>query len=682
MTARPIKFLWRFRYIITVVFASLLFHSRWISFGADGFVHVQHDQYFFVTTQSYLLALSLFSNENMLSPNGIDLLTNGLNAVFSILLLKFGFSLSLVLQLTKAMCLIGSGLVLFSGLHHLNGKERPGLSALITFFILSSPFFLMNYEIGVFWSFATAACFSLVPLQFHLLNNLFRVTTNLEIKRFFTFLVISLLPAFLSLGYLIPIAMLLILWTAVCTEITWIKLRRVVTVCWPIFVAWLTTLSPVFYSIFIHVYDFGMDSVGSVYDTAGLGLINFGFFAPLFQVHSWAQFQSIGSLFGGFRAHLGLSLLINGVSLLSIIYLLLPFRTDKVIRFALLGILSGAFFAKGISGEFSLVFSWLFENFPPFSLVRSPDTKFGLMIIIGIALTLNQCLSLHLRIWHSCTLRRKIVTFVAIIFAFGLSANGLALSTGLLKSDDIHINSGLQIYPSGFEPTRALIEACSFLSNSKNTFFTVLEEKGGWYSSNDGIRFLIKSPISRCLTLPYFHSTNERRRFSDLASSQDASLILAFLETVYVVEKQRYGTPLKSVRPTDVIFENDEFKIYRDTVMPSASSQQLKSLRRLWFGYEYISYSAETLDAFKGMVPSKHFILTSYCKDKRESSRDLVGLAIFHLFASKSFDEKHCVNYAVFKPNLVLILTLIVAVASLSFMLQTLRLKTGTPHSE
>ena len=72
-----------------------------------------------------------------------------------------------------------------------------------------------------------------------------------------------------------------------------------------------------------------------------------------------------------------------------------------IVCYAALILILSLFFAKGIQAPLGVLFEWLYTHIPFFWAFRSPDTKFGIGIVFGLAILLSFSMFYVLRMLHS-----------------------------------------------------------------------------------------------------------------------------------------------------------------------------------------------------------------------------------------------------------------------------------------
>jgi hypothetical protein len=181
------------------------------------------------------------------------------------------------------------------------------------------------------------------------------------------------------------------------------------------------------------------DYAASIMDTAAGGNIKLGVLGKLLQYHTWTiynlwSYRALGgyevqvtSLFSNF-----LTLGVIAIGTISSLYIGdWKIRRAMVISFLLL--IFGVFFGKAYGSPMGGIFNFLLESFPiVFGLIRTPDTKMGLLISLAVSLLLLISIS-ALSQKNTSKLYKRIIILMALCYVGFFGApffTGVALMGG------------------------------------------------------------------------------------------------------------------------------------------------------------------------------------------------------------------------------------------------------------
>ena len=344
-----------------------------------------------VQNYAYLFGISY---ENWGLPNFLFTLLNGIDGLIGILLHQVTDdwrTVKLIQYATALLCVI-SGFAysldqLLGDVRIANQKGLQTLKAVMTACYVFSPYAFMQMNNGTFWSFAVFFSIAFVPtLLVVLLKTIIWCDSDEWRRRGIGF---GLLVGVCS--WWLPLIMVVVF----STGFVWLRFffssekmpkNEIQVRIIPLVVGLTLGLLPVLIGSYYILGDTGIDANFGFVSNATYNNIQGGLLTPFLQKFSWILYTDWApkALHSYFKDFDGLGLRILYLAFIGVLtYALLKNTRNTHYQGLLVGFLvvylSAIFFSKGGSFPFGFVFASLINYVPGFNVVRTPDTKFGLV---------------------------------------------------------------------------------------------------------------------------------------------------------------------------------------------------------------------------------------------------------------------------------------------------------------
>lgn len=334
------------------------------------------------------------SYENWGFNNFLSTLLNGIDGLIGILIHQVTNdwrTAKLIQYSTALLCVISGfwyslGQLLDDG-RIANEKELQVLKVVMTACYVVSPYAFMQMNNGTFWSFAVFFSIAFVPaLLVVLLKTIIWRDSDEWHRRGMGFgLLVGVcswwLPLIMVVVFSTGLVWLLFFFSPARMHKNEIRVRSI-----PLVVGLTIGLLPVLIGSYYILGDTGIDADFKFASNATYNNIQGGLLTPFLQKFSWILYtgwepKALHSYFKDFDKPWLRILYLAFIGVLT--YALLKNTRNTRYRGLLLGFLlvylSAIFFSKGGSFPFGFIFTSLIDYVPGFNVVRTPDTKFGLM---------------------------------------------------------------------------------------------------------------------------------------------------------------------------------------------------------------------------------------------------------------------------------------------------------------
>lgn len=269
-------------------------------------------------------------------------------------------------------------------------------AVLIAALYIVSPFTLVYLSYGAFWTINVAIAIGVMPLLIHFFLRCFVDERNQFQWKSISALAACLIVIAWTIMFLLPTIFVLIgLFIAIgfVIGVDRLVLSKSGVLC----LLFSAGATPAIYGMYLSVFDPGwtFSSPSAVMANAAYGNIKGGVLTGFLQHSGWPIYTLWSPrLLLGFHTHfsspiyvwLTITLLVTvtGISLLT---------NKRQYLFSLVILLIALFFVKGAGTPLGVLFEWLLLSVPGAGLIRTPDTKFGVFVILAIAIAITSALA-------------------------------------------------------------------------------------------------------------------------------------------------------------------------------------------------------------------------------------------------------------------------------------------------
>lgn len=529
-----------------------------------------HDQYFPTSLASALQNLSPVSRIN-----------NGISNVFMYvihfpdsLFYASSYLIGLAPRQAEAIYMISMlyiGYILFSrGIYLLlDSSWRVGLSVIAGIAYLTSPFLIITYNTGVFWSLTNTLAISLLPLALYFYLK-FQDSINLKLNNSCANSIwlggISAVYLY-SVTYLIPYLLMIFVATgwrninifqrSSLRPITRALLTMLGLGC-PAIVGYLSEGLHLFNDLTEHT---------ELINSAAKNIVG-GMTYQVAQFSSWAIYTPWPRVFLGFDGYFDgwlYKIAVAGVSVSAGYVFIKSTRIALVSRLFVLA-LAAFFLSKGGGAPFGGIYDWLLENIFIFATVRSPDTKFGLISTFSVLLI---CFIGSNELVKKGKKRTAILILLPTFLLMSLSSYFILHGKIIRGDSDLLIGSNF-VQDIGSDQ----VEAANFLNSKKLYASVVFFNWAGIYNYGERRTIALSEPLADLISNKYYTSPKismpfqEKKSYGDIKTKR---LNDDDCDVCYGNDKFSYGVINKHYSDYEKIYQSVKSKALGSLVLDNSS---------------------------------------------------------------------------------------------------------------
>lgn len=306
-------------------------------------------------------------------------------------------------------------------------------AVLVAALYIVSPFTLVYLSYGAFWTVNVAIAIGVLPLLIHFFFRCFVDERNQfewkSISALAACLIVVAWPIMLLLPAIIVLASLFIA-IGFVIGINRLVLSKIGVLC----LLFLVGALPSIYGMYLSVFDPGwtFSTPSAVMANAAYGNIKGGVLTGFLQYSGWPIYNLWSPrLLLGFHTHFYSPIYIGLTILLFITVTAIPLLFKKRhYLFSFVVLLTALFFVKGAGPPLGVLFKEILFNVPGAGLIRTPDTKFGVFVILAIAIAITSALATSDKFLYwlrglSRLVVLAIVTYHAVPFVNGQAILGI-----------------------------------------------------------------------------------------------------------------------------------------------------------------------------------------------------------------------------------------------------------------
>ncbi|MBX9812750.1 MAG: hypothetical protein K2Y16_14230 [Burkholderiales bacterium] len=529
-----------------------------------------HDQYFPLTGSQALANLDILSNLNGGMPNGILFAINGFDSVAFAGLYGLGLDPRQA-EIVYLSLLLSIALILMHfGFFRLLRNKSRAVSVIPTYAFALSPFLLVYYNIGVFWSAVNMLGIAVLPLTVAAFRDLLSSDRDaLRVRKDIALLGMCLAIYGFAPYYAVPVAATL-LGFLVFDRSPGIGYKTLARRFIPaLAIAALLALVPIF-ATYIERYSFGYSFAEGPLANSMADAVQGGVLTPMLQYASWAIYVLWSPrILLGFPSHFtsipyvifALAQLIMGV------VVLLIFRGAGLVRACWFGLLVSLFFAKAGTEPFGGIFNEALQNISIFGLIRSPDTKFGLPIAFLLVVMLG---------WGFSELLKS-KKRAAAFFTLAALAALPCLNAGVLIKGSVIRGANGELSHNGsyaFPLDASFMEAARYIGSLSSNSAIYFATWHGAFNTPKGFTVLLRDPLADFIKQPVYFSGAKSitaKYISDLTDDFEATGDVSYLRQLgvrYIVvnllnqSAGRDFSGLLAIRSVSEVFNNGLYRIF------------------------------------------------------------------------------------------------------------------------
>jgi len=497
--------------------ATIIIAIQFIGLGQNTVLLV-HDQYFPLTGRQAVANLDIISTLNGGTPNGFLFAINGFDSLFFAGLYRVGLDAQQV-EIVYFILLLSIALILIHfGFFRLLRNTSYVISIAPTYAFSFSPFLLVYYNTGVFWSMLNMLAIAVLPLTVAVFRDLLSSKQSTSrLRKDIALLGMCLAVYGFALYFAIPVGITLLTFL-VFKRSHGIRHEKFFSNFIPVLaIAASLALAPIFAG-YIERYSFGYSFIEGPLANSTSGSIQGGILTPMLQHASWAiyNFWSPRVLLG-FPSHfISPPFIISALAQLAMaVVILLNFRRSGFVRACFFGLLISLFFAKGSSNPFGVIFDYALQNISILGLVRSPDSKFGLTIAFLLVAILGWGFSEFIKN------KKRVAAFITLAILLSLPFLNARL---LIKGTVIHGENGETSINGNYEfpIDESFMEAVNFINGLSSNSAIYFKTWDGFFNTSRGFIVIHKEPLSDFVKLPVYFNGDKSvtdRYISELVSN-------------------------------------------------------------------------------------------------------------------------------------------------------------------
>ena len=339
----------------------------------------------------------------------------------------------------------------------LSSLSRKLDACLLGALYLVAPFTLAYISYGAFWMINIALAIGVMPLLFHLFLRCFVDEQNEFKLRSIATLTLCLIVVAWSILFIFPTILIFIGLICLRGGVTKQDVAKCLVLGLLLFLGSLSSL----YGMYLSVFDAGWQTAtDTLTSNAAYGSIQGGVLTGFLQYSAWPIYTPwTPRLLLGFPSHFFSVYYISLTILLLAIVIAIPLVNNqgmamKRYLYVALMLLVAVFFVKGGGQPFGLVFKAILSNVPGGGLIRTPDTKFGVFVILAIAIALTIALANGDQALFRFRFMCRLVIMAVVAYHAELLVNGQAI---LAVNSELAVNQSDRGYVVTVTPAERLI---------------------------------------------------------------------------------------------------------------------------------------------------------------------------------------------------------------------------------